>query len=173
MDAIPRLQTAHVAPHAISDDTRRRHVELVRVYARDATWHSVHVYDGCSMSDNIPDSWRTVGPYVTDRPDASVLIISDGAPSAPFYAVGIAKALGVQQVDYVDDDADRSAKAQALGANPIGRRSGRCAGSYSVTICSPLDPDALLYAIRPTEPDGTCVCGITFQRDVALPMMEI
>lgn len=39
-----------------------------------------------------------------------------GGPSVPFYSVCIAKALGVEQVDYIDRDSDRLAKAEALGA---------------------------------------------------------
>lgn len=47
-----------------------------------------------SMSDNIPDAWRTVGPYLVDNAGLSVLIVGRVSPSIPFYAIAIAKALG-------------------------------------------------------------------------------
>ena len=59
-----------------------------------------------SLSDNIPDGWRAVGPYrvelaVLDPADRRVLVA--GRLSIGLYAAAFASAYGAQ-VDYVDTD---------------------------------------------------------------------
>src|SRR6202000_2251180 len=71
-----------------------------------------------SLSDNIPDGWRAVGPYAVDlagldSTDRRVLIV--GRLSIGLYAAAIAAALGAH-VDYLDTDAQRLAAAEKLGA---------------------------------------------------------
>ncbi len=69
-----------------------------------------------SASDNMPDAWRTVGPYLLDHPGAPVLIVGGaGSGSIGLYAAAIARALGASQVDYADQDALHLEIAQALG----------------------------------------------------------
>src|ERR1700752_3056225 len=62
-----------------------------------------------SLSDNIPDGWRAVGPYAEDlarldSTDRRVLIV--GRLSIGLYAAAIAAALGAH-VDYLDTDPHR------------------------------------------------------------------
>jgi threonine dehydrogenase-like Zn-dependent dehydrogenase len=45
-----------------------------------------------SASDNLPDAWRCVAPYVSREPHADVLILGGGTRSTGLYAAGIAKA---------------------------------------------------------------------------------
>lgn len=129
-----------------------------------------------SLSDNIPDGWRTVAPFVNDAPEPSVLVVGGGTPSVPFYSIAIAKALGIEQVDYLELDggnADRFDKAARAGARVVERTEVR-AGSYTITVCSANEVDALKLALRATEPDGTCsVNTIFFQDDVPLPMFSM
>ena len=71
-----------------------------------------------SLSDNIPDGWRTVGPLRgelagLDAADRRVLVV--GRLSIGLYAAAFAAALGAH-VDYVDTDAQRLAAAEKLGA---------------------------------------------------------
>ncbi len=40
-----------------------------------------------SLSDNIPDGWRTVTPYVTDPPNTSVMVVAGAGPSIQYYAI--------------------------------------------------------------------------------------
>jgi alcohol dehydrogenase len=127
-----------------------------------------------SMSDNIPDAWRTIGPHLHDPPDTSVLVVGGAGPSLPFYAIGIAKALGARSVAYVDHDVDRLAKAERLGAEPIEGYGGRSPGSFAITVCTAGRREALICALRSTEPDGVCTCNtIFFENEVALPMLEM
>ena len=69
-----------------------------------------------SLSDNIPDAWRTVAPPLAEKPGAPVLICM-GAGSIALYATALARALGAERVDVVGGrDADREL-AEQLGAN--------------------------------------------------------
>jgi len=72
-----------------------------------------------SASDNIPDGWRTVAPYLKEKPGAPVLIVGGSAESIGLYAAGVAVALGASRVDYIDNKPARLTIAKSLGANPI------------------------------------------------------
>jgi hypothetical protein len=61
-----------------------------------------------------------------------------------------------------------------MGAETIEGCQGKPQGRYSLTVCSAHSRDALVYALRATEPDGTCICtAIFYEGDVALPMLEM
>src|ERR687898_1059603 len=78
--------------------------DVVRVPYADAML--VPIPDGvapaavASLSDNIVDEWRTVGPQLDAEPGAAVLICGGGRPRAPF-AAPIARALGAERVGFV------------------------------------------------------------------------
>ena len=130
-----------------------------------------------SLSDNICDGWRTVAPFVKDMAEPSVLVIGGAAPSVPFYSVAIAKALGVERVDYLDLDGDNPAhldKASRAGANVLEGAGAVRSGTYAVTVCSANEIDAMNLALRATEPDGTCTVNIPlFKDDVPMPMFTM
>ncbi|KPF80317.1 hypothetical protein IP88_00645 [alpha proteobacterium AAP81b] len=69
-----------------------------------------------SACDNIADGWRGVAPQLGQRPGASVLVVGGLAQSVGLYAAGAAVAQGAGRVLYLDDDADRRARAAAMGA---------------------------------------------------------
>lgn len=127
-----------------------------------------------SMSDNIPDAWRTVGPFIPHAPGTPVLVIGGGGPSVSFYSIAIALALGAASVTYVDHDEARLAKAEGLGASIVPGLDALPSRNYPVTVCSARSQLALTSALRATEPDGTCVCNaIFFEGAVALPMLDM
>lgn len=131
-----------------------------------------------SLSDNIPDGWRTVGPFISDPRNTSVLVVVGAAPSIPYYTIAIARALGVQHVDYLELDgglASQADKAVRTGANILKGPDEVAAQKYTVTVCSASDVDALKLAVRATEPDGTCVVNaIFFNNDqVPVPMFSM
>jgi threonine dehydrogenase-like Zn-dependent dehydrogenase len=126
-----------------------------------------------SLSDNIPDGWRSVGPYAAelaalDPADRRVLVT--GGRSIGLYAAAIAVALGAR-VDYVDTDATRLAAAQRLGAAVHdGDRPGRSWAPYPVTVNTAPRPEALIATLRATWPGGVCTSSSILFGDRSLPL---
>lgn len=130
-----------------------------------------------SMSDNIPDGWRTVGPYraelaALEPADRRVLVA--GRLSIGLYSVATAVALGAH-VDYVDADPNRLATAEKLGATVHdSEKPDKAAEPYPVTVHTTADPAVLAATLRLTWPDGVCTdTGIYAQGSVQLPLLAM
>jgi threonine dehydrogenase-like Zn-dependent dehydrogenase len=121
-----------------------------------------------SLSDNIPDGWRAVGPYASelaglDQADRRVLVI--GRLSIGLYAAAFAAGLGAQ-VDYVDTDQRRLATAEKLGAvvHDV-TKPDKSWDPYPVTVHTSADPALLATTLRATWPDGVCTdTGIYYDK---------
>jgi threonine dehydrogenase-like Zn-dependent dehydrogenase len=125
-----------------------------------------------SVSDNVPDAWRTVADPLERRPGATVLICAGG--SIGLYAAAIALALGSERVDYADEDPRRLELAEQLGANPLPGPFPRRLGKYPVTVDASASHAGLACAIRSTEPDGICTSvGIYFEPETPVPLLEM
>lgn len=110
-----------------------------------------------SASDNVADGWRAVGPYLRDRPGASVLVLGGLAQSVGLYAAGCAVALGAGRVLYLDDDEDRRRRASLLGAQAeaLGLGQGRAPDElFDVVVEAAGDEAALGFGVRSTAPNG-------------------
>ncbi|MBI4260986.1 MAG: alcohol dehydrogenase catalytic domain-containing protein [Actinobacteria bacterium] len=127
-----------------------------------------------SVSDNLPDAWRTVVPALEEWPGADVLVVSGGAPSIGLYAVMIARALGAGRIDYVDRSGTRRRLAGELGANPIeGPPPHRMPDRYPVTVDASADPEGLACAVRSTEAGGVCTSvGIYYLPETPMPLLD-
>jgi alcohol dehydrogenase len=126
-----------------------------------------------SLSDNIPDAWRTVGPQLEERPGAPILIAASGA-SIALYAVSIALALGAERVDVVGGSSFLRKRAEALGANLLDEEFPKRVGKYAITVDASGDVDGLACALRSTEPDGVCTSiGIYFTETTPMPLLEM
>jgi threonine dehydrogenase-like Zn-dependent dehydrogenase len=130
-----------------------------------------------SLSDNIPDAWRAVGPYRAeldglDAADRRVLVV--GRRSIGLYAAALAAVLGAR-VDYVDTDHNRLAAAEKLGAIAHDRvKPDKSWDPYPVTVHTSADPALLAAALRATWPDGVCTdTGIYYQGSVELPLLSM
>jgi threonine dehydrogenase-like Zn-dependent dehydrogenase len=130
-----------------------------------------------SLSDNIVDAWRAVGPYRTelaalDEADRRVLVV--GRQSIGLYAAGLAAALGYG-VDYVDTEPQRLAAAEKLGATVHDRpKPDKSLGPYPVTVHTSADPAVLAATLRVTWPDGVCTdTGIYYQGTVEMPLLPM
>ena len=174
--AVPPLSTYGFG--AFGSDNGGALSDLVRVPFADAML--VPVPDGvesaavASASDNLPDAWRTVAPYLAARPGARVLVLGGGARSISLYAAAMAVALGSEAVDYVDEDADRLALAAELGANPIEGPPSRRMGPYPITVDGSVTHEGLACACRSTEAGGNCTSvSIFFEGETPLPLLEM
>ena len=130
-----------------------------------------------SLSDNIPDGWRGVGPYRTelaelDEADRRVLVV--GRLSIGLYAAAFGVAYGAQ-VDYVDTDEQRLATAEKLGARVHDRpKPDKSWEPYPVTVHTSMNPSVLAATLRATWPDGVCTdTGIYFSEGVELPLLPM
>jgi threonine dehydrogenase-like Zn-dependent dehydrogenase len=129
-----------------------------------------------SLSDNIPDGWRAVGPFaaeLADLDDADRRVLVIGRLSIGLYAAALAVALGCH-VDYVDTDSGRLAAAEKVGATAHdAAKPDKTWAPYPVTVNTTGDPKLLSAALRATWPDGVCTdTGIYFQPSVEMPMLQ-
>jgi threonine dehydrogenase-like Zn-dependent dehydrogenase len=130
-----------------------------------------------SLSDNIPDGWRAVGPYrselgALDVSDRRVLVV--GRQSIGLYAAAFAAAVGAH-VDYIDTHPGRLAAAEKLGAAAHDVATpDRSWEPYPVTVHTSADPALLAATLRATWPGGTCTdTGIYYQGSVELPLLSM
>ena len=122
-----------------------------------------------SASDNLPDAWRLVAPFLAEQPGADVLILGGGTRSIALYAVDVALALGARRVDYVDHDPGRLAVAGDLGARVVEAPDG----DYPVTADCTASADGLRRALRATEPGGHCTHAGVLYGEVPLNLLEL
>lgn len=125
-----------------------------------------------SAADNIPDGWRAVAPQLAQRPGASVLVVGGKARSVGLYAAGAAVALGAGRVLYLDDDADRRARALAMGAEaePLSLGAGRePREQFEIVVEAAGDPAALAFAVMSCAPDGL-LTSVAIHLDRATPV---
>jgi threonine dehydrogenase-like Zn-dependent dehydrogenase len=126
-----------------------------------------------SMSDNIPDAWRTVAPQLDERPGSPVLICASGA-SIALYGTAIALALGAERVDLAGGNSWLRDKAESLGASLLDKEFPKRLGPYPITVDASGDPDGLACALRSTEREGICTSiGIYFNETTPVPLLEM
>jgi threonine dehydrogenase-like Zn-dependent dehydrogenase len=126
-----------------------------------------------SLSDNIPDAWRTVGPQLAERPGSPVLICASGATIA-LYATSIALALGAERVDVAGGNSWLRGQGEELGATLLDEEFPKRHGPYAITVDASGDPEGLACALRSTEPDGICTSiGIYFTETTPVPLLEM
>jgi threonine dehydrogenase-like Zn-dependent dehydrogenase len=125
-----------------------------------------------SLSDNIPDAWRTVAPPLEDAPGSPVLICM-GAGSIALYSVAIAQALGADRVDVFGGRERERELAVKLGANVLDQEFPDRAGFYPITVDASADPAGLSCALKSTDADGICTSiGIYFE-PVPMPLLDM
>jgi alcohol dehydrogenase len=126
-----------------------------------------------SLSDNIADGWRTVGPQLAAEPGATVLICA-GAGSISLYAAAIALALGAERVDFAGGRPFEREIAERLGVNLLEQEFPKRLGPYPITVDASARQPGLACALRSTEPDGICTSiGIYFESETPVPLLEM
>jgi threonine dehydrogenase-like Zn-dependent dehydrogenase len=126
-----------------------------------------------SLSDNIPDAWRAVGPQLDAEPGAPVLVCG-GAGSIPLYAVALALAKGAERVDFAGGRPHERETAKRLGANLLDEEFPKRLGPYPITVAGSPDHAGLACALRSTDKDGVCTAiAIFFEPETAVPLLEM
>ncbi len=129
-----------------------------------------------TLPDNVVDGYRAVGPQLSARPGAEVLVVGGAAVSIGLYAAAAAIALGSERVRYVDTDLSRCAAAEALGADvehhqgPWPRRFNRAL----ITVDATGDDAGLAATLRSTDDYGTCTSvAIYFEGTTPIPLLDM
>ena len=151
--------------------------DLVRVPFADAMLvplpEGVKPTSVASLSDNIPDAWRTVAPQLEEYPGARVLICA-GAGSIALYAASIALALGAASVDFAGGRPVERELAAGLGATVTDEEFPERLGPYPITVDASAERGGLQCALRSTEADGICTSiGIYFEPETPVPLLEM
>lgn len=151
--------------------------DLVRVPYANAMMvplpEGVRPADVASLSDNVCDGWRAVGPQLAARPGAPVLVMGGLAASVGLYAAACAVAAGSSQVDYRDTDPERLRLAEIVGANPVEGPAPRKAGSYPITVDASSNPEALSCAVLSTEANGVCTSVAIYFAPPTMPLLQM
>ncbi len=126
-----------------------------------------------SVTDNVADAYRAVGPYIQAGRPSRVLVVGNN-DSIPLYAVAFAKQLGAEKVTFCTQSAVAAKNAERLGASVelVDQWPARVS-NHDITVCVSVDASALMTAIRSTAAEGNCTsCGI-FGADVEFPIREM
>ncbi len=134
-----------------------------------------------SVSDNICDAYRHVGPHLpallAADPDAEVLILAclsrhpTFTASTPLYTGLIARALGARNVTLVDSRPHVRAHAERLGLNALRPRALR--RSAPAPLVAHISADPIATALAHTAPDGICTSSGGLHRGARLPLLRM
>ena len=105
---------------------------------------------------NLVDLHRTLVPHLSTFQNPRVLIVGGHAHNMGLYGIAIAQALGVDQIDFLDDAPHRLAAAEALGAQPILLSDIHSQKHYDIAIDCSGDVNRLTIALGHLGPDGVC-----------------
>jgi len=111
------------------------------------------------LADGATDGFSAVSHWLQARPGAAVLVIGGFAQSLSMFAVQAAVSRGATRVVYLDDDAERLAKARSLGAEVHQAPPGLAMdpiGQFPIVIDAAATDASILLAIRSGEPNGAC-----------------
>jgi alcohol dehydrogenase len=133
-----------------------------------------------SVSDNICDAYRHVGPHLPQLlgadPDAEVLILaclsrrSVFSASCPLYTGLIAHALGARNVTLVDSRPHVRAHAERLGLEALRPRELR--RRAPAPLVAHISANPLATALAHTAPDGICTSSGGLHRSARVPLLQ-
>jgi alcohol dehydrogenase len=88
--------------------------------------------------------------------------------------VDFARALGATHVSYVDDDPERRALAERLGAEPLEPSDKGRYRRHQITVNATADHAGLHAALRSTKRGGICTSvGIYYEEMTPMPLLEM
>lgn len=125
-----------------------------------------------SLSDNIPDAYRHLKDIETN-PDQKVLIVAGQAKSVGIYALMIAKALGVAEIDYVDNNKERLEIAQKLKANNIFDSYHQIIKKYDLVIDTSSTSKGLQTVLKAVRNFGTISSSGIYIKKTSLSLIDM
>lgn len=126
--------------------------------------------DAASASDNITDAHRAIAPPLRARPGAPVLVCGGAlSGSIGLYAVAQARALGSEDVLYVDADPRRRAIAEGYGARTLDHVPDRLDERFPITVDAAATKEALALALGSLDRDGVCTSTAIYFDAATIP----
>ena len=127
-----------------------------------------------SLSDNIPDGWRTVAPQLAERPGAPVLICG-GAAAIALYAAAIALALGrrargLRRRQLLHPRARRASSAPTCSTRSSRSASGR---TRSPSTRAPTRRASPARCARPSRRGSAPASASTSTETTPMPLLEM
>lgn len=130
--------------------------------------------DAASASDNITDAYRTVAPHLRARPGAPVLVCGGAASgSIGLYAVAEARALGSDDVLYVDPHPRRRAIAEGYGARTLDHVPDRLDARFPIAVDAAGTREALALALGSLDRDGVCTSAAIYFDPATVPAFPL
>jgi threonine dehydrogenase-like Zn-dependent dehydrogenase len=126
-----------------------------------------------SLSDNIPDAYRNVGPELEKNPHKSILVIGGKVKSIGLYTVLIAKAMGALRIDYMDYSSERLELAKRCGADNVLEFSSHINEQYDIVVEANSDKQGLFKAIKYVRPNGLISSSGIYLKKMKMPLIEI
>jgi threonine dehydrogenase-like Zn-dependent dehydrogenase len=151
--------------------------DLIRVPHADAMLvplpPALNPVDVIGVADMALDAWRAVGPHMRERPGARVLVSGGSAAVIGLYAAGIAVAMGASEVVYMDDDAQRRARAEEMGARSLPRQAD-LDHRFDIVVDACGDPSVLMRTLAHAAPEAVLTSVTIYLTDtVALPLRDL
>lgn len=125
-----------------------------------------------SLSDNIPDAFRHVKDIETN-PNQKVLVVAGQAKSVGIYALMIAKALGVAEIDYVDNNKERLEIAAKLKATTIFDSYHQVTKKYDLVIDASSTSKGLETVLKAVRNFGTISSSGIYIKKTPLSLVEM
>lgn len=126
-----------------------------------------------SLSDNIPDAYRNVGPTLEKNPDKSIIVIGGKVKSIGLYSVLIAKAMGASRIDYIDYSDERLELAKRCGADNVYELSSNINEQYDIVVEANSDKQGLFKAIKYVKPNGLISSSGIYLKKMKMPLIEM
>ncbi len=126
-----------------------------------------------SASDNLPDAWSRVAPFLLNDPGRKVLVIGGSANSIGLYAAYFAQAMQAE-VDYIDLSEERIKIAYKIGINAIQKDFKIHEGKYDLVVNASNSTKAVKLGIKWLRPGGVLSsANIYFNKSVGVPFFQL
>ena len=127
-----------------------------------------------SASDNLPDAWSRVAPFLRNKQNQKVLIIGGTAKSVGLYATAFAVKMKTKQVDYIDTSEERTEIAIKLGANGINKKFQNHSDNYDLIVNASSSTKAIDYGIKHLNSGGTLSSAMIYlNKKINLPYFRM
>jgi threonine dehydrogenase-like Zn-dependent dehydrogenase len=125
------------------------------------------------LADMATDAWRSVGPALIERPNASVLVLGGATPVIGIFAAGMAVSLGASVVDYVDSDVMRQERAADYGARTYEHIDACDTRNYEIVVDASGSATQLLAALKRVAPEAVVTSVSPAFVGPEFPMLEL